>query len=288
MQSSNTVNLPIYIARESLYTEAVRDNIPHLHASAIEIIYLTAGELECQANDASFLLRPGDVCFINRGQLHHLYRRSASSVDEHLSLIVDPDYFFAQNTPFSALLEPLLGDAAFTHYKFSASDYDNSAIYTHLLEVEALVAQKSCAYEFDLAARLLQIFRHLYCAYLRPCATPLAIDADLPLQKKMLDYIASHYSETIDVLDIAKSANLSKSKCFRLFKRYTRLTPAAYLNQYRLERAAKLLTQTTHSISSIAHSCGFSQHSYFGKLFLANYHCTPVEYRRALQGPSKK
>lgn len=49
----------------------------------------------------------------------------------------------------------------------------------------------------------------------------------------------------------------------------------AYLNEYRLIRAAHLLCASDDDILAISLECGFENVSYFNRLFLREYHMTP-------------
>lgn len=98
--------------------------------------------------------------------------------------------------------------------------------------------------------------------------------------RAMLDYIHENYSSHISISDIAKSADISKSECFRCFADISLLTPVEYINQYRLFEAAKLLISTDLPITDICYSVGFNSTSYFSKEFKKMYNMTPREYKK--------
>ena len=102
----------------------------------------------------------------------------------------------------------------------------------------------------------------------------------LMLQRQMVAYIATHYSEQISLEELSASAAISKSTCERLFKTYIGLTPLQYLTNYRLEASRYLLESTDKSITEIANLCGFNHTSYYGRLFLQTYGTTPSDYRK--------
>lgn len=97
--------------------------------------------------------------------------------------------------------------------------------------------------------------------------------------KTMLKYIKTHFSEDITLQDIADSASVSKSECIRCFRTILRTSPVTYLNSYRLQYAAGLLSSTSWKISYICMQCGFREESYFSKSFKKIYGCSPSEYR---------
>ena len=55
-----------------------------------------------------------------------------------------------------------------------------------------------------------------------------------------------------------------------------------YLNDYRLEVAAKLLTTTSDDIINIAINTGFDNLSYFNRCFKKKYGITPGKYRNPI------
>lgn len=58
-----------------------------------------------------------------------------------------------------------------------------------------------------------------------------------------------------DLLEqIAESASIGRSECFRIFKKIIGKTPVEYLTEYRLAQAAYHLSNTEKSISEICFS----------------------------------
>lgn len=103
---------------------------------------------------------------------------------------------------------------------------------------------------------------------------------DVQLQRQMVSYIFAHYSDNISLDDIAASANISRSKCCKIFQQYLEKSPIAFLNNYRMEISCNLLRNTSYSITEIALSCGYNHLSYYSKMFLRKYGCTPNQYRK--------
>jgi len=96
----------------------------------------------------------------------------------------------------------------------------------------------------------------------------------------MLRFIETHFSEDITMGDIASSADISKSEATRCFKRAFQETPYNYLIEYRLSKAATLLTTTDLPVGEIAGLTGFNSSSHFGKLFRESTGRSPREYRK--------
>lgn len=105
--------------------------------------------------------------------------------------------------------------------------------------------------------------------------------------QQMLAHIYEHYSERLSVSDLAQAAFISPRECYRLFDTYLHCPPTQYMIRYRLQMAMYKLARGDESITDIAHACGFGTSSYFGKMFLEHFHCTPKEYRRRWQDYDK-
>ena len=97
--------------------------------------------------------------------------------------------------------------------------------------------------------------------------------------KQMLRFVEEHYSEELTVQLIADSVALSESACLRSFRQMLGITPIQYVKQYRVEKAAELLRSTRLKTGEIGAECGFTDSSYFIKIFREIKHCTPKEYR---------
>ena len=97
-----------------------------------------------------------------------------------------------------------------------------------------------------------------------------------------MKFIRENFTEKISVQDICKAVGYSKSTVLSAFKKEFSTTVNSYLNTLRLERAKKMLENETASVNEIALNCGFSDQSYFSKVFSAAYGITPTEYRREI------
>ncbi len=100
--------------------------------------------------------------------------------------------------------------------------------------------------------------------------------------KPVLEYIEAHFASPLSLSDLAGAAGMSPKYFCRFFHSITHQTPMEFLIQYRIDRAARLLTSTDMPITSIALECGFADGSYFGKAFKKIKGQAPRSYRRDL------
>jgi len=95
----------------------------------------------------------------------------------------------------------------------------------------------------------------------------------------VLTYINMNYNKPLTISELAKLSGYSKSRFSHLFSQITGTTPIKYQNEVRLSNACEMLSSTGLSISEIAYLCGFSDPSYFCRIFSKKYKIPPTKYR---------
>ncbi len=101
-------------------------------------------------------------------------------------------------------------------------------------------------------------------------------------QPKLTEAVAlmeANIEEPLTTEDIAAHVGLSRRQLERLFKRYLNTVPSRYYLQIRLERARKLLRETSLSIVDIGLQCGFSSGPHFSTSYRNHFNITPSEER---------
>ena len=93
-------------------------------------------------------------------------------------------------------------------------------------------------------------------------------------------YISSHYTENIQIPDLAKMEHLSVSRFCFLFKRRFGISPQKYILELRMATARDLLTSTDLPIKEIGIVCGYADAHFFSRIFRRVCGVSPTEYRR--------
>jgi AraC-like DNA-binding protein len=94
-----------------------------------------------------------------------------------------------------------------------------------------------------------------------------------------LRMIEERYAEDISRDDVARAIHLSPSYFSRFIRKRTGRSFTDLLNQARVDRACELLRRTDRGIVQIALDVGFSDQSYFTKVFRRHLRQTPRQYR---------
>lgn len=90
-----------------------------------------------------------------------------------------------------------------------------------------------------------------------------------------LGELSERYYEDRQVAYYAEMCGMSEVNFRRLFREYTGKTPIEYRNALRLENAAVLLGSGEYNVSEAAEACGFSNLSFFTRLYKRRYGHTP-------------
>lgn len=114
-------------------------------------------------------------------------------------------------------------------------------------------------------------------------ANPPAKDEDEVVAQTKA-YIREHLGENISRADIAKRIYLHPDYLSRIFHDKTGTTLSDYILSERVRRAKELLETGRMSITEIGAEVGFSNTSYFGKMFRKYTGCTPKDYRKQSEG----
>lgn len=96
---------------------------------------------------------------------------------------------------------------------------------------------------------------------------------------KAVDFINQHYTESINLTDVAVAVHLNSEYFCRLFKEETGRNFSNYLANLRLNKAVELLRNSDHKVSEIAGLVGYSNLSYFSTLFKKYYGISPFDFR---------
>ena len=98
-----------------------------------------------------------------------------------------------------------------------------------------------------------------------------------------LRFIRENISQSMDVHDLVKELNLSRSTLERRFRQSLGTSPSDEIKRCRMNRAKELLRESDQTISKIAIQCGFTEMDYFIRTFRRTCGKTPSQYRASFQ-----
>lgn len=101
--------------------------------------------------------------------------------------------------------------------------------------------------------------------------------------EKALNIIHSEYMTGISVQQIAERLCFERTYFSSLFKKKIGISPKQYLLRYRMEQAARLISDYGYSVSITALSVGYSDVYIFSKMFKQHFGVSPLQYKKENQ-----
>jgi AraC-like DNA-binding protein len=99
--------------------------------------------------------------------------------------------------------------------------------------------------------------------------------------RRALGVITERAATRFDMSAVAREVAMSRPHFFEVFRRSLGITPNAYRNVLRMERAYRSLLETSIPVNRIASELGFSAHADFTRFFRMNHGVSPDAYRGA-------
>jgi len=130
-------------------------------------------------------------------------------------------------------------------------------------------------------------------AELRACETAFMIlmrmansrtDQTDELINTAVDYIHKQYaSPELNVKTLAATLGIDRMAFRTRFQAVMAMTPSAYINRLRTQKALSLLQRTKSSVTAIANQCGYADADYFSRVIHRVTGCPPLQFRKQNQ-----
>lgn len=232
-----------------------------------ELVIVRSGHGLHVTRDGVTMLRPKEA-FLVKPTHTHCYRSSASL--EVLSIFLGGEHLHGCSFVDKHFVERLYSG-------IHLSSRQVSLIEAIAMEMQSEQTNKFPGWEEAMKACFVRMWLVLQRASKQERAVGRANDRLF----HVMDYIAHHSGENISASSVAEACGLNIRSLERLFAGTVGVSPASYLVDQRLRHAAELLcAQVEWELEKIASSCGFSDCSYFSRLFSRKYGISPRNYRK--------
>ncbi len=251
-----------------------------------ELVVVRAGSGTHVTESESYTVGAGDV-FIMRPGAPHSYRNTEAL--DLINVLYWPKRLpmgladMRQLPGFHALfeLEPQLRQ----QQGFSARLQLEPAALTHTLslidKINEELKQRKPGYRAIAISTFLTLVAELSRSY---GAVRTTSAEDMMRFGTLLSHLETDYHKALSLKQMAAMASMSASSLNRLFQRVHGVSPARYLLNLRLKRAAELLKNSEQRITEIALHCGFNDSNYFTRQFRSFKGFSPRNYRVQMQG----
>ena len=277
----DTTVFPITYFEGELATLPNRTGPLHWHPE-FEIATAARGILDFQVGHCHTTLEAGDSIFVNGNILHGIKQLSGDTPDP-MPNIVFSGAVVAHETSviYQKYIRHIACCDALPFIVFRHGNREHNEMNRLIGDIYRQLRERGDCYEMAVQRDLNSIFEYLFCNFEslpKSESSRIQINAQVRIQK-MLDYIHTHYTESVTLDDIAGAASISRSEAGRCFNSYMSCSPVDALIQYRLQIAHGLLSDTTLTLWEISHACGFNSISYFSRQFRKVYGYSPGKNR---------
>ena len=224
------------------------------------IFYLEEGEVHVYTKTDTFVLHPGDLCFLPQGLKHYTIsygRPHVKFFDLAFSFRTMHDTTFDQSFP-CIKLKTIRGEQARDRLQYIFGRFNGS-------DQEKLLA--------------ISEFYRLFSDIIGEIQSE-SKETIHPVVKKAMNFIEEHCLEDFSMADLANHCLISESRLYHLFQKELHRTPVSYKNRLRIKKAFALLNQTNLPIEEIAEKLNFHSTVHFRKVFREDTATTPTQYRK--------
>lgn len=243
-----------------------------------EILRVLDGSMQISLDRQQYALKKGDILLIRGGVLH-------GGVPENCvyeCLVFDLYGIFRSLEMVKPYLRPFYRQTCLPKSFYPVEE--SSAVSEIVDELMKVFSKKISCPELETVAGLSRLFAWIQNsgAYEThpPQENPVSRTDRI---KPVLEYMEHHYNTPLTLDDLAEVAGMNPKYFCRVFRSLTNHSPMDYLNFFRIEQAAYLLDSTDLPVTEVGNRCGFSESSYFTKVFKKYKGTTPVLYRRNLR-----
>lgn len=263
------------------------DIVPHFYKMwhyhhEVELVYIVKGSGLQFTGDNIHDFKAGDLIMFG-SYLPHLWRSDEihllPNAEEKVEAIVIhflPDCFGANffQIPENKMIYKLLENAKRGIRVKNKTRDEVAALMLSLLDADSFE-------RVNLLLNVLNILSHSNETELinREIANFNSAD-EIDRLNNIYQYILDNFSKEISLNEVAEIAHVTPPSFCRFFKSRTRKTFSQFLLEIRTAHAAKLLKETSKSVSEICFESGFNNTSNFNKHFKTLIGRTPLQHRK--------
>ena len=251
----------------------------HWHEE-LECVYAEYGILNLTIHGKPLVLNPGEFCFINSGELHEI-----KSVGEslHHAVVFNPGFldFSLYDACQHNFIRPITnGTLLFPTFCSTLSPEDHKQVLLHMQEIIKLYHTLPTCALLSIKLHILHMIELFFQAdyFYKNTLSPKGKNS-LNKLKQVIEYVHINYPESISLRTLSGICFMSPNYFCHYFKQEIGKTPISFINEYRIEKACEMLSESKMPISDIALSVGFDNFSYFIRKFREYKGVAPNKYR---------
>ncbi len=245
--------------------------------NSMELIFVKKGSGLVQVGLEPVTARAGDIFVLAPGMLHGLGQLPGETM-EYENIIFEVELLGgSSDLCYRRYLLPLQSGRLSLPSRLTPGRPCYDGALGCLRQLEDVNRDRVLGYELQVKGLLLSLLSLLVA---QSDTLPPSENADTRRLKTILQYVTTHYAETLSVAEAAGVCQCSPSHFMRWFRQMTGQSFTEHLNACRLNAAAEALRSTDDTVLAVAERTGFKNLSYFNRAFKARFGLTPREYRK--------
>lgn len=249
----------------------------HWH-SELEMMVFRSGDAICYLGEDRLEMKAGSALIINRRTLHRMDALEENTIAPNIvfsPLLLAPE----ESLLYQKYIHPFLTSGPSYVTLKPAVEWQAKCI--DAIESVFAIQESDNPDELKTVERMLALWGQLYQHFPANVSKRRLVDQNQIRLQMMMQYIHSHYRDSITLDEISASANVAKSTALQIFQHCIHISPISYLIRYRLKCAAALLSDTSCTLTEISEQTGFQSPGYFCRKFKELYQLTPKQYRQS-------
>ena len=232
----------------------------HWH-NGVEFVYVLDGCLDFNLNGEKLVAERGDLVIVNSAEIHAFSPMEDGT--DYYFLVADDKFFRTNNlyTDTTYFEKKVHSSQAQRLFEEIIRETGKADEYAHISAISVLLS--------------LFIYLNRHHGDRRAEQAP-SEQKKMTLVRNTLLYLQEHYKERLTIAQIAEAMHFSRSYLSHTFKELTNTSLVGYLNLVRCHNARALLLEGM-SIPDAAAECGFSDLSYFTRVFKKTLGTLPSE-----------
>lgn len=252
----------------------------HVHPE-YELILVLEGSGYRIVGDNMTALGPGDMVFVGPGLPHIWQEEPRGQARRVRTLIIQFEDKFLGELEKLPAMEPV-------RHLFLSATRGLHVVGPTRKKVSEVMKKMAESRGVERLAQFLHILGLLaHSKDCHPIASPnFAPDLAVYDQERMdrvFQFLTSRIEQEVHLSEAAQLIHLSEGAFSRFFRAHTGKTFPEFINELRIGRACRLLTETEKNITEVAFESGFTNLSNFNRQFLRLKAVSPREYRRQMQ-----
>lgn len=251
----------------------------HWHEE-LQFTLVTNGSLTMQADNSTIKAKKGDIIFINSTIIHAVTQMSADGSYASLNFPFRLLAFFPGSRMDKDYVLPYITGEKFSSLLISPHEPWHKDMAAYLKKIiDLFISKQVQGNEYSICVMIVSIWKELISNYRTQEAKKTVNVLRQQRLQNILTYIYDHYSEDLQLGDLAKAGSISNAECCRIFHDILHTSPYNYLKNYRIQASVALL-KSDLSVSEIAGRVGYNQVSNYIATFKRIIGCTPAQYRK--------